>query len=173
MPHSRLQKPLSGCVAAVLGHHRLCNHLPIQPHDSRSDSFPRHYTAWRMSWGCHPNPAPVPPSREPQMCWVRGPGQLPPGPVCECAGGRGMEPGSCAYLSKQGSPEEQLPKHLPTSISCKDLQNKGTKIPCSTSAGTPQDPPPPSSLRFSIHPQRRAAARHSWQEVFWGHCSGF
>lgn len=58
-----------------------------------------------------------------------------------------MEPGSCAYLSKQGSPEEQLPKHLPTSISCKDLQNKGTKIPCSTSAGTPQDPPP------SLQPQ--------------------
>jgi len=34
--------------------------------------------------------------------------------------GTGAEwgPGSCAYLSEQGSPQEQLPKHLPTSISC-------------------------------------------------------
>lgn len=45
--------------------------------------------------------------------------------------------GSCAYLSRRGSPEEQRPRLLPTSISCKDLQHKGTKIPLSTSLGHP------------------------------------
>lgn len=46
-------------------------------------------------------------------------------------------PASCAHLSKQGSPEEQLPKHRPTSISCSDLQNKGMNIPGSPLRGPP------------------------------------
>lgn len=44
--------------------------------------------------------------------------------------GRKMCPNSCAYLSKQRFPMEQLPKHRPTSISWKDLQNKDRKITC-------------------------------------------
>lgn len=51
---------------------------------------------------------------------------------------------------EQGSPEEQLPKHLPTPISCKDLQNKGMEIPCSALLGTPQGTSPVTVS--SVHP---------------------
>lgn len=81
-------------------------------------------------------------------------GRYPPKSAQElqgiAAGQRDGAAGSCAYLSRRGSPEEQRPQLLPTSISCTDLQHKGAKIPPGTSPGTPRGGTAP------IHSQREA-----------------
>lgn len=65
------------------------------------------------------------------------------------AGQRDGAAGSCAYLSRRGSAEEQ--QLLPTSISCKDLQHKGTKIPLSTSLGHPGGRPQSTARGRQTH----------------------